>query len=555
VFALAAAVAGTSTMLFAAAPAIGPCRMFPSDHIWNVRVDDLPVDPQSGVWVATIGTDRPLHPDFGAGFWPPGSGSPMGIPFTTVPPGQPRVPVTFTYASESDPGPYPIPPDAPIEGGAQSTGDRHVVVVDTGDCRLYELYNAFPDNGGNRWRADSGAVFDLNGYALRPRGWTSADAAGLPILPGLVRYDEVAAGEIRHAVRFTAPQTRRAFVWPARHFASQLTGSQYPPMGQRFRLKADVDISGFHPQVQVILTALKRYGMILADNGSAWYISGTPDNRWDNEVLAQLKTLRGSHFEAVDVSSLMLNPDSGQAAVAASRIIPHLGTGRDPILTFDTTLLVINTGPAAAVSLQFFNPDGNPWPVAFEGGEPSPEHVLNLEAGHSLTLQLATLHENGLQTGYAQVLAPDSVSGTAVFRGLDSSSGVPLYEAAVAWVRPHPRLTLPVDSQGDYDTGLALVYPPGTGDRVKVALRLYDQHSQLVGETDLDLDPGDYRARFIGELFPEGPIREAAREMRGVLEVNSPVPLGAVGLRQYRIPGLWFPRHVPLLATLPVVKR
>lgn len=551
---LAVVVTVTSVLVFAAGPTIGPCRMFPSDHIWNARVDHLPVDPLSPDWVATIGADRPLHPDFGAGFWPPGSGSPMGIPFTTVPPGQPRVQVAFTYADESDPGPYPIPPDAPIEGGAHSTGDRHVLVVDTGECRLYELFNAFPENGGSRWRADSGAIFDLNGYALRPRGWTSADAAGLPILPGLVRYEEVAAGEIRHAVRFTAPQTRRAFVWPARHFASQLTGIQYPPMGQRFRLKADFDISGFHPQVQVILTALKRYGMILADNGSAWYISGAPDDRWDNEVLAQLKTLRGSHFEAVDVSSLMLDPDSGRAAVAAPRLIPHLGTGRDPILTFDTTLLVVNTGPAAEISLQFFDRDGTPWPVAFEGTQPSPEHVLNLDAGHSLTLRLVP-PTGKLQTGYAQVVAPEAVSGIAVFRGLDSASGVPLYEASVAWVRPHPQLTLPVDSLGNYDTGLALVYPPGTGNGVSVALHLYDQQFQLVGETQLDLNPGEYCARFIRELFPEGPIREAAREMRGVLEVDSPVPLAAVGLRQFWIPGLWFPQHVPLLATLPVVER
>ena len=222
------------------------------------------------------------------------------------------VPIRFAaYEDESDPGPYPIPPDAPIEGGANARGDRHVLVVDSADCRLYELYRAFPQEDGS-WQADSGAIFDLRSHMLRPAGWTSADAAGLPILPGLVRYDEVTAGEIRHALRFTIPQTRRAYVWPARHFASSLMGTEYPPMGQRFRLRASFDISGFSSEVQVILQALKTYGMIVADNGAAWYISGTPDERWNNETLRQLRQVRGSDFEAVDVSSLMLDPNSGQ---------------------------------------------------------------------------------------------------------------------------------------------------------------------------------------------------------------------------------------------------
>jgi hypothetical protein len=187
-----------------------------------------------------------------------------------------------------------------------------VLVVDCDNCILYELFYAWPQSDGS-WEAGSGAIFDLSSHALRPEGWTSADAAGLPILPGLVRYEEVAASEINHALRFTAPQTRRAYVWPARHYASSLTGTEYPPMGQRFRLKADFDISGFHPDVQVILQALKMYGMMLADNGSAWYLSGAPDEDWDNDVLRQLRQVHGSDFEAVDVSSLMINPDSGQA--------------------------------------------------------------------------------------------------------------------------------------------------------------------------------------------------------------------------------------------------
>lgn len=289
-------------------PAIAGCDVFPADNVWNTRVDELPLDPNSAVYVETIGADAPLHPDFGSGEWPPGSGTAIGIPYVDVPSDQPLVPVSFYYEGESDPGPYPIPPDVPIEGGS----DRHVLVLDRDRCLLYELFDAESQDGGSSWTAGSGAIFDLGSHALRPEGWTSADAAGLPILPGLVRYEEVASGAIHHALRFTAPQTREEFVWPARHYASDLTGEQYPPMGQRFRLRADFDISPFSPEVQVILRALKTYGMMLADNGSAWYLSGVPDERWDNDVLRELRELRGADFEAVDVSGLMLNPDSGQ---------------------------------------------------------------------------------------------------------------------------------------------------------------------------------------------------------------------------------------------------
>jgi hypothetical protein len=292
-----------------AAPQIAGCAVFPGDNIWNTPVDTLPVDPNSDAYVATIGADGYVHPDFGSGTW---EGAPIGIPYVDVPGSQPRVPVTFEYQNESDSGPYPIPSNAPIEGGSDSDGDRHVLVVDRDDCILYELFYAWPQSDGS-WEAGSGAIFDLNSHVLRPEGWTSADAAGLPILPGLVRYQEVAAGEINHAIRFTAPRTRKAYVWPARHHASDLTGTEYPPMGQRFRLKADFDISGFHPDVQVILQTLKTYGMMLADNGSAWYLSGVPDEGWDNDVLRQLRQVHGSDFEAVDVSSLMIDPDSGQA--------------------------------------------------------------------------------------------------------------------------------------------------------------------------------------------------------------------------------------------------
>ena len=293
-------------------PTIAGCDVFPANNIWNAPVDALPIAANSDAYVTTIGVDANLHPDFGSGDYPPGSGSPIGIPFVVVSGDQAKVAVDFLYADESDPGPYPIPPDAPVEGGPNSRGDRHVLVLEQTNCLLYELFYAFPQNDGS-WTASSGALFDLNSNALRPESWTSADAAGLPILPGLVRYDEVAAGEIRHAIRFTAPETRQAYIWPARHFASSLTGPQYPPMGQRFRLKAGFDISPFSPANQVILTAMKKYGIILADNGSAWFISGVPDDRWDNDDLNALKQIKGSDFEAVDVSSLMVGPDSGQA--------------------------------------------------------------------------------------------------------------------------------------------------------------------------------------------------------------------------------------------------
>ncbi len=285
------------------------CPLLPANNIWNTPIDLLPVDTNSAAYIATIGVDTGLHADFGSGIW---DGGPIGIPYTVVSGDQPFVPIHFTaYDDESDPGPYPVPANAPIEGGTQSNGDRHVLVVNSGNCALYELYRAFPQADGS-WNAESGAVFDLRSHTLRPDGWTSADAAGLPILPGLVRYDEVASGEITHALRFTVPRTRRAYVWPARHFASSLTEAAYPPMGQRFRLRANFDIAGFSRDVQVIVQALKTYGMILADNGSTWYLSGAPDESWNNDVLHELSRVRGADFEAVDVSSLRLSPDSGQ---------------------------------------------------------------------------------------------------------------------------------------------------------------------------------------------------------------------------------------------------
>ena len=272
-----------------ASPSLGR-RVFPADNPWNTDISAEPVDPSSATLIASCGV-RNLNPDFGSIY---------GIPYVLAGSGTPKRPVSFDYADESDPGPYPIPDGAPIEGGASSTGDRHVLVVDTTAWKLYELFDAHPSNGGTSWRAGSGAVFDLGSNALRPMYWTSADAAGLPIFPGLVRYDEaVTRGEIDHAVRFTCPRTRRVFVAPARHFASSDTSSALPPMGMRVRLVASYDVSAHPAEVQVILRAMKKYGMILADNGSGWYVTGAPDSRWDDDRLGALKRVPSSAFEVV----------------------------------------------------------------------------------------------------------------------------------------------------------------------------------------------------------------------------------------------------------------
>ncbi len=276
-------------------PDIGNLQVFPADNPWNWDISSYAVHPNSANFIKSIGGEVTLHPDFGT-VW---AGAPIGIPYVVVHSGQTQLPVAYTaYGSESDPGPFPVPLDAEIEGGPESNGDRHVLVVDMDNAMLYELYRAFPQTAS--WEAASGAKFDLTSNELRPEGWTSADAAGLPIFPGLVRYEEVyIQKKIDHALRFTVQQTQRKYIYPARHFASDSTDPDFPPMGLRFRLKADFDISGFSEPVQVILLALKKYGMIVADNGSNWYISGAPDDRWDDDILGELKTISGSNFEAI----------------------------------------------------------------------------------------------------------------------------------------------------------------------------------------------------------------------------------------------------------------
>ena len=316
----------------AQSPNFNGCNVFPANNVWNARVDSSPVAANSNAYVATIGSSAGAHPDFG-------SSLSNGIPINTVPGSQPKVTVTFTYQGESDPGPYPIPANPSIEGGSTSTGDRHVLIVDTTNCVDYELYSAYPGSNG-AWTAGSGAIFPLNSNNLRPAGWTSADAAGLPILPGLVRYDEVASGSINHALRFTAPVTDDTYIWPARHEASSVSGTQYPPMGQRFRLKQSFDVSGYPAHVQVILNALKTYGMILADNGGPWFISGAPDTRWSDDEMHTLTQVAGSNFEAVDESALMSNPNSAQVA-----------SGSTPVVTPNTWLQVISTNSGKCLSV------------------------------------------------------------------------------------------------------------------------------------------------------------------------------------------------------------
>jgi hypothetical protein len=300
------AAAGSQHVVFSAfgtgSGDLGGRRIFPADNAWNADISGQAVDPRSDTLIAHCGGTSPLHPDFGTVY----AGAPNGIPYVVVHGTQPGVPVSFQYSGESDPGPYPIPPYAPIEGGAASTGDRHVLVLDIDHWRLYELFAAYPVGGGASWTGGSGAVFDLSSDSLRPAGWTSADAAGLPILPGLVRYDEVVLhGAITHALRFTCPRTRRAYVFPARHFASSDTSSDLPPMGMRVRLKSGVSRSGFSPNVRVILTALQRYGMLLADNGSPFYLSGAPDPRWSDDDLHTLTRLHGTDFEVVQMGTVV----------------------------------------------------------------------------------------------------------------------------------------------------------------------------------------------------------------------------------------------------------
>ncbi len=292
-----------------AGAALNGALPFPADNPWNTDISGAPVDANSDALIASIGLDTGLHPDFGAGLY---LGAPIGIPYVVVSGSQPRVAMVWTaYGDESDPGPYPVPANAPVEGGAASTGDRHVLVIDRDNHRLYELFRAFVNPDGS-WNADCGAVFHLDSNTVRPGGqpgWTSADAAGLPIFPGLARYDEAARGPggVRHALRFTVQRSRRAYVPPATHWASSSTDANLPPMGMRVRLKASYAIpASFSAETRALLTAMKVHGMLMADNGSNWYVSGAPDDRWNNAVLnRELGQVRGRDFEVVRMDGLV----------------------------------------------------------------------------------------------------------------------------------------------------------------------------------------------------------------------------------------------------------
>lgn len=304
---------GLSLLLAACVPftpltGVTDCNVTTGSSFWRGTANDLPVMGGSAGIVANIGATRGLHADFGSGLY---EGEPMGIPYNVVPGTQPKVAVTFDDPDESDPGPYPIPANPQIEGGPSSTGDRHVLVVDKDHCILYELYGAYP-NGNGTWHAGSGVKFDMKSNAMRPAGWTSADAAGLAILPGLVRYDEVASGSVNHVIRMTVPSTAASYLWPASHKAPHGTGG--PPMGTRIRLKSTADLSHVDPSVLPIAKALQKYGAIVADNGSAWFISGEPDDRWNNDALSTLGSIKGSAFEIVNESGVQVAPGSYEVA-------------------------------------------------------------------------------------------------------------------------------------------------------------------------------------------------------------------------------------------------
>jgi hypothetical protein len=323
----------------AVATAVGGCSIFPANNIWNVPINNLPVHARSDQWVDTIGRNTGFHMDFGSGTW---AGGPIGIPYNIVGAGIPKASVSFYYPGESDPGPYPIPSSPLIEYGS----DHHILIVDNSTCTLYELFDA--SYSGGRWHAGSGAIWSLNSNALRPDTWTSADAAGLPILPGLVRYDEILSGQINHAIRFTASNTN-GYIWPARHLTSDNPSApQIPPMGARFRLKASFNVSSYPPAMQVILNAMKTYGIILADNGSNWYISGAPDSGWDNDMLHLLDNLTGNNFEAVDESGLMIDYNS---AATGFIISGNVGVGGATLSYTDATLKTATSLPDGSYSL------------------------------------------------------------------------------------------------------------------------------------------------------------------------------------------------------------
>jgi len=424
-----ALLASAAWCAHAQAPSIVGCQVFPSDNYWNTPVDTLPVHPSSAAWVTTVGNTARLHADWGNVL-----ADNYGIPFVTVNAAQPLVPVTgdpdpsVDYSDESDPGPYPIPPSAPIEGGSASTGDRHVLVIETSSCVLYELYNAHPVNGGASWTASSFAKWPLGSNALRPAGWTSADAAGLPIFPGLVRYDEAASGQINHAIRFTAQNIwgRDAsgikYLWPARHNSGTSTTSTRPPMGARFRLKSSYAIPAtFNPATQAILRAMKKYGLVLADGGSNWFFQGVSDTRWSDNVFTELGTVTGSNFEVVDTSVMQVGPDSAQSVLpgsAANMTVSQVAspatgvTGKDLVL--QVTVSNVSGSNAPSVVVQDVLPAGTAFVWASSGCSAAGTTVTcsagTMAAGSNATYKIVV--RPGTAGAFAS-MATVSVSGSA----------------------------------------------------------------------------------------------------------------------------------------------
>ena len=395
-WAVAAAPFGSASDIAVGANVPIGFRLLPPDNPWNTDISALPLERDSGAYLASIGLDTSVHPDFGT-VW---DGAPNGIPYVCVRGTQPKVPITFYYDDESDPGPYPIPLDAPIEGGPSSDGDRHILTLDVDNHVLYEVYDAHYDAGTGQWTAGSGAIWNLDSNALRPAGWTSADAAGLPMLPGLVRYDEVAAGEITHALRFTVDRTQRAYVYPATHFASDSTDPTLPPMGLRVRLKAGYDISGFPAEVQVILRALKKYGMIVADNGSSFYVSGAPDPRWNDDALHEISRVQGSDFEVVETT--------GTAALQRPASQP---TPVAPTVMVGATVRV-RIGRTFSRAGRFADAQGRSWTASVNYGAGGGTKRLPIASGKRFTLKHAYARA-GTYHVVVRVKSSNGLTGTA----------------------------------------------------------------------------------------------------------------------------------------------
>jgi hypothetical protein len=417
----------------AAAAAVAGCPTYPSDNIWNTDISTLPVHARSSQWLASTnaGTTR-LHPDFGPSFG--AQPLPYGIPYVVTDHTHAKTAITFQYAGESDPGPYPFGSDTPIEGGPSANGDRHALMVDRDTCALYELYNARYSSTGST--AGSGAIWDLRSNALRPSGWTSADAAGLPIFAGLLRPDEVAAGRVSHAIRFTAARTDTSFLWPARHQAGSASDPTLPPMGARFRLRAGFDISHFRADTQVVLRAMQHYGLILADNGSNWYFTGSAEDGWDTDMLSELKTIPASQFEAVDESSLLISPNSGQAHQPALGPPPTTGyrlvASDGGIFSYGIDRFLGSTGgqplnqPIVGMAA---TPSGNGyWLVASDGGIFSygDARFFGSTGGQHVNRPIVGMAPTPSGNGYWLVASDGGIFSYGDARFLGSTGGQPL---------------------------------------------------------------------------------------------------------------------------------